>query len=126
MRRDEIGVALDHLAEEVAGQFALLCCVVPCGALANTCVQQIAPPELRSRLSAIMILLISLLGFGLGPALSGWLSEYVVGEDQIRIAVAAVIIGGMAVTLTLLLVAQKPLQRYTAERMKEASAAGPA
>ena len=100
----------------LAWQFALLCCVVPCGGLANTCVQQIAPPELRSRLSAIMILIISILGFGLGPALSGWLSEYVFGEQQLRTAVSIVLIGGMTITLLMLLVVQRPLRDYTAAR----------
>lgn len=108
-------------SEFLAWQFALLCCVVPCGALANTCVQQIAPPALRSRLSAIMILLISLLGFGLGPALSGWLSEFVFGEDRLRLAVSIVIIAGMGITLAMLLVLRVPLRDYTAAREARAA-----
>ena len=68
-----------------------------------------------------MILLISLLGFGLGPALSGWLSEFVVGEERLRTAVAIVIIGGMAITLFMLLIVQGRLRDYTATRERHAA-----
>ena len=59
----------------------LLLCIAPCNAIANTLVQTIAPPPMRSRMAAMAILTISLLGFTLGPALVGWLSEFVFGEQ---------------------------------------------
>ena len=98
----------------LAWQFVLLCCVVPCGALANTCVQQVSPPALRSRLSSIMILTISLLGFAIGPSAAGWLSEFVFGEARLGIAVSTVIMTAMTLTLLMLAVVRPRLEQYTA------------
>lgn len=97
----------------LTGQFLLLCCVVPCSAMANTCVQQVAPPELRSRLSAIMVLIISIFGFGFGPAAAGWLSEFVVGEEKLGVAVSAVIMGAMMATFVLLVAVRGRFVAYT-------------
>ncbi len=44
-----------------------------------------APPALRSRMTALMILAISVVGFAGGPALVGWLSQYVVGEVRFSV-----------------------------------------
>lgn len=108
-------------------QFILLCCVVPCGAMANTCVQQVSPPQLRSRLSSIMILVISIFGFGLGPALAGWISEYIVGEEHLGVAVSSVIMAAMTITLILLLLIRGSLQAYTdaTEKAGAALSSGP-
>ena len=96
----------------LTGQFLLLCCVVPCSAMSNTSVQQIAPPELRSRLSAIMVLILSIFGFGFGPAVAGWLSEYVVGEENLGVAVSTVIIGAMIATFVLLVLVRRRFVVY--------------
>jgi MFS family permease len=82
---------------------ALLICIAPCNAIANTLVQQIAPTPLRSRLAAMSILVISIIGFTGGPALVGWLSEYVFGEANLGTALRLVIAGAMATSFVLLI-----------------------
>jgi MFS family permease len=93
---------------------ALLICIAPCNAIANTVVQLIAPPALRSRLSAISILVISVVGFTAGPALVGALSEYVFGEAQLGTAIRIVIASAMAVKLLALLALRPRLDAYLA------------
>jgi MFS family permease len=93
---------------ETSGNFlpwlaALLICIAPCNAISNTLVQQIAPPPLRSRLAAMSIFVISVIGFTGGPALVGWLSQYVFGEAHLGRALQLVIAGAMAISLLLLL-----------------------
>ena len=97
-------------------QFVLLLCLAPCGAMVNTCMQQLSPPEFRSRLSALTILVISLLGFSLGPSVSGWLSEYVLGEEQLALAVSIVIVSAMSLTVVLMVMVRRPLGDYVAAR----------
>jgi MFS family permease len=92
--------------------FAFLLCITPFNALNNTVAQQLAPPALRSRISAQMILSISILGFALAPALVGWLSEYVFGEAHLATAMRLVMSGAAAVNLLLLLLVWKPFLGY--------------
>lgn len=99
---------------------AMLLCLAPGNALNNTVAQMIAPPELRSRMSALMILVISVIGFSGGPALVGWLSQYAVGEARLGLALQLVTAGAMAVTLLLLLLLRPRLAAYVAQQ--EASA----
>ncbi len=91
---------------------ALLLCIAPCNAINNTIVQTISPTALRSRMTALAILSVSVFGFTLGPALAGWLSQYVFGEANLGSAVQLVIVGSMAVSLGLLLVLRPRLLRY--------------
>jgi MFS family permease len=91
---------------------ALLICIAPCNAISNTIMQQIAPPALRSRLAALSILSVSLIGFTLGPALVGWLSQYAFGEARLGDALQSVITGAMATTLVMLLALRGQLLRY--------------
>ena len=97
-------------------QFILLFLIIPCGGIYNTAVQQIAPPALRSRLSSLLILSISLLGFGAGPAMVGWLSEFVVGADRLGTAIAIVMSGALCVTLVIVLLTIAPFVRYQREK----------
>jgi MFS family permease len=92
--------------------FAFLLCITPFNALNNTVAQQIAPPALRSRISAQMILAISILGFSLAPALVGWLSQYVFGEANLPTAMRLVMCGSAALNLALLLAVWKPFLAY--------------
>lgn len=89
--------------------FAFALSVAPGNAINNTVAQMIAPPALRSRISAMFILSISILGFAIGPAIVGWLSEYVVGEARLGEAMQWTATGGAAITFVLLLLARKPL-----------------
>lgn len=91
---------------------ALLICIAPCNAISNTIMQQIAPQALRSRLAALSILTVSLIGFTLGPALVGWLSQYVFGEARLGDALQLVITGAMVLTLLLLLSLRARLRHY--------------
>jgi MFS family permease len=103
-------------AETMAGFLplltALMLCVAPCNAINNTIVQTISPTPLRSRMTALAILSVSVFGFTLGPALAGWLSQYVFGEANLGSAVQLVIVGSMVVSLGLLLVLRPRLLRY--------------
>ena len=96
--------------------FAYLLCIVPFNALNNTIVQQIAPPALRSRLSALLILVISIVGFALAPALVGWLSEFVFGEARLGLAMQLVSTVSLALTLVLYIAARRPLVAFMQAR----------
>jgi len=91
--------------------FAFALVIAPFNAINNTVAQMIAPPELRSRISALFIFSISILGFALGPALVGWLSEFVYGEERLGEAMRLVATASMAVTFLLFVLARKPLLR---------------
>lgn len=100
--------------------FAFACAIAPFNAINNTVGQQVAPPALRSRISALFIFSISILGFALGPALVGWLSEFVLGEARLGQAMQWVATGSMVVTFFLIALARKPLldcmERMNAEK----------
>ncbi len=83
--------------------------IAPFNTINNTVVQQVAPPQLRSRLSALFIFSISIIGFAIGPSLVGWLSEFVFGEERLGDAMRIVTTLSMAVTFVLLLLARRPL-----------------
>lgn len=89
--------------------FAFTLLIAPFNAINNTVAQMIAPPALRSRISALFIFSISILGFALGPALVGWLSEYVYGEERLGEAMRLVATSAMVVTCILFILARKPL-----------------
>jgi hypothetical protein len=91
---------------------ALLICIAPCNAISNTIIQQIAPPALRSRLAALSIFAVSVIGFTLGPALVGWLSQYVFGEARLGDALQLVITGAMVLTLLMLVALRGRLVGY--------------
>ncbi len=82
---------------------ATLLCLAPCNAISNTTVQQISPTPLRSRMAAASILSVSVIGFTLGPALVGAVSQYVVGEANLGLALKWVIVGSMAGSVVLML-----------------------
>lgn len=81
--------------------FAFACAIAPFNAICNTVGQMIAPPALRSRISALFIFSISIIGFAIGPSLVGWLSEYVVGEARLGEAMQWVATGAMATTFVI-------------------------
>jgi MFS family permease len=97
---------------------ALLICIAPCNAISNTIMQQIAPQALRSRLSALSIFVVSVIGFTLGPALVGWLSQYVFGEERLGDALQIVITGAMALTLVMLVALRSRLRVYLSARVE--------
>jgi MFS family permease len=90
----------------------LLICIAPCNAMSNTVMQLIAPPALRSRLAALLILIISVIGFTLGPALVGALSQYALGEARLGMALQYVVTGAMALTLMSLFALRPRLATY--------------
>jgi MFS family permease len=119
-------VALLAFGNEAGGNFvpllaALLICIAPCNAISNTLIQQIAPPPLRSRLAALSIFVISVIGFTGGPALVGALSEYVFGEANLGTALRLVIAGAMAMSLLLLFLVRPRFLSYIARRDAEAA-----
>ena len=42
--------------------------------------QGVAPPRLRATAAAILILIVNLIGYGLGPPAIGWLSDFMAGD----------------------------------------------
>ena len=100
---------------------ALLVCIAPCNAISNTLVQQFAPPPLRSRLAALSILVISVIGFTGGPAIVGALSEYVFGEANLGAALRFVISGAMVISLLLLILVRPRFLAYRERRDAEAA-----
>jgi MFS family permease len=106
----------DSMASFVPMLTALLLCIAPSNALSNTVIQTIAPTPLRSRLTALAILSVSIFGFTLGPALAGWLSQYVFGEANLGRAVQVVIMGSMTTALVLLLLLRPRLLAYLERR----------
>jgi len=96
--------------------FAFLLCITTFNALNNTLAQQISPPALRSRISAMMIFAISIIGFAGGPALVGWLSEYVVGEARLGLAMQIVATSALVLNLVLVLATRAPLLRYMTDQ----------
>jgi MFS family permease len=101
--------------------FAFALAIAPFNAINNTVAQMIAPPALRSRISALFIFSISIIGFAIGPALVGALSEYVFGEDRLGEAMQLVATGAMVVTTLLFFLARKPL--LATMRAQQAAAA---
>ncbi len=93
---------------------AMLLCLAPCNAISNTTVQLISPTPLRSRMAAASILSISVIGFTLGPALVGWLSQYGVGEANLGLAIKWVIVGAMAGSLVLMILLRPKLAAHLA------------
>lgn len=89
--------------------FAFAFVVAPFNAINNVVAQQLAPPELRSRVSALFIFVISIVGFAGGPALIGWLSQYVLGESNLGRAMQLVTTAAMLVALLCYFLARKPL-----------------
>jgi MFS family permease len=106
----------DSAASFVPLLAALLLCIAPCNAINNTVIQTIAPTPLRSRLTALAILSVSIFGFTLGPALAGWLSQYVFGEANLGSAIQVVIMGSMAIAVLLLLLLRPRLLAYLEHR----------
>lgn len=90
----------------------LLLALAPCNAIANTTVQLIVPSPLRSRMAAASILVISIIGFTAGPALVGWISEYVVGEAYLGKALQFVVAGSMAASFLLMLLLRPRLKAH--------------
>jgi MFS family permease len=116
-------LAFGHMA---GGSFifwlaVLLICIAPCNAISNTLIQQIAPPPLRSRLAALSIFVISVIGFTCGPAIVGWLSEYIFGESNLGTALRLVISGAMAISLLLLIVVRPRFLAYVERRETQAA-----
>jgi MFS family permease len=121
-----IAVAWFAFGEVRGGNFifwlaALLICIAPCNAISNTLVQQFSPPPLRSRLAALSIFVISVIGFTGGPALVGWLSEYVFGEANLGQALRLVISGAMAISLVLLILVQPRFLAFLERRDAQAA-----
>jgi MFS family permease len=124
-----MAIPLSWLLYEVTEQqeftvtlLGFLLCITPFNALNNTIAQQIAPPAIRSRLSAVLILTISIVGFAFAPALVGWLSEFVLGEAQLGIAMQLVSAVSLILTMIIYMAARQPLLRFMEIRAATLSA----
>lgn len=89
--------------------FGLALCTSSLNTAHNTVAQTIATPALRARVGALFIFAINVIGFAIGPALVGALSEYVLGEAELGAAMRLVAVSSMALTLLLALAARRAL-----------------
>jgi MFS family permease len=108
--------AMTGAAQFYIALFVYLLCIVPFNALNNTTVQQIAPAPLRSRLSALLILVISVVGFAFAPALVGFLSEFVFGEARLGLAMQVVSTTSLVLAFIFYLAARRPLLNFMQKR----------
>jgi sugar phosphate permease len=58
--------------------------------LGGTVIQQLSPPDLRARLTAVYVLLVNLVALGAGPTAVAMLSDRLLGKDKLGSALAAV------------------------------------
>lgn len=89
--------------------FLYALCVSSFNAAHNTVAQMVAPPALRSRVGALFIFAINIIGFTIGPALVGAISQYVLGEENLGAAMRLVAVAAMVLTLGLTLAARRAL-----------------
>jgi MFS family permease len=89
-----VGIAMPLMPVAAAG-VALLCilhflCAMPFGA-GTAALQLIAPNQMRAQISAIYLFAINIIGLGLGPLLTGAVTDYVfAAEDQLRYSLSLV------------------------------------
>ena len=89
-----VGIAMP-LMPTAAGGVTVLCilhfiCAVPFGA-ETAALQLIAPNQMRAQISAIYLFAINIIGLGVGPMLTGAITDYVfAAEDQLRYSLATV------------------------------------
>ncbi len=94
--------------------FAFALCISSFNAINNTVAQMIAPPALRSRVGALFVFAINIVGFAIGPALVGALSQYVLGEANLGPAMRLVCTLSLVATLALVWAARAPLAQRMA------------
>ena len=76
---------LAHLSPTADGYFAAIflpLLVLNYGAIGASAVQIVTPPHLRGRISALYLMVISLVGISLGPAIVGALTEFVFRDPK--------------------------------------------
>jgi len=79
---------------------------IPC---AGTALQLILPNRARAQVTALYIMIISLVGIGIGPVLIGFMTDHVfTGRTDIRYSLAIVVGGCAPIMCVLLLLALKP------------------
>jgi MFS family permease len=89
-----VGIAMP-LMPTAGGGVAVLCllhflCAMPFGA-GTAALQLIAPNQMRAQISAIYLFSINIIGLGIGPMLTGAITDYVfAAEDQLRYSLATV------------------------------------
>ncbi len=89
-----VGIAMP-LMPAAAGGVVILCvlhflCAMPFGA-GTAALQLIAPNQMRAQISAIYLFAINIIGLGIGPLITGAITDYVFGgEDQLRYSLATV------------------------------------
>lgn len=80
---------------------------------ALTVVQNLAPPEARSTASAMLMLVLNLIGIGLGPLLVGAMSDLFAagqGKDSLRLAMMATMVPVMVLTALALWMAGRTME----------------
>jgi F0F1-type ATP synthase membrane subunit a len=56
----------------------------------NAAIQTVTPNRLRGQMTFLFLFIMNVIGMGLGPMIVGALSQFVFGEDQIRLSLATI------------------------------------
>jgi MFS family permease len=56
----------------------------------NAAIQTVTPNRLRGQMTFLFLFIMNVIGMGIGPMIVGALNQYVFGEDQIRVSLAAI------------------------------------
>ena len=117
-----IPLAIGAMMASTEGQFmsyllALLICLGMLGPMGFTLLQQLTPDKFRSRLTSILILIVTVTGLGIGTSFVGWLSEYVFGEANLHLAILVTVLIFHSVAILAYLVLRPVVRHSLDERM---------
>lgn len=89
-------------------------------AAATTGLQIITPPNLRAQITAIYIMCVNLVGFGLGPVIIGWVTDNVFRRPEaVGLSMAIVAGGALPLVIVLLAFARKPFVEAVHRRQEQ-------
>lgn len=89
--------------------------------LATVAVQMVAPPRARAQLQSIYLMMTNIIGLGLGPTLTVFLSEWFFdGPEDIGLGLSAMVVVAGPLALVVLLLARRDFARRFHESAREA------
>jgi MFS family permease len=101
----------------IAALFLSQMALTPSMTFGSSALQQFAPPPMRGRLSGLFISACSLMGLGVGPAVIGAVTEYVLGvKDHIGASLVIFTVVGQLLVAALLAWGLAPARRAIAEQ----------
>lgn len=102
----------------IVGIFVSYACLHPVMTYASSSLQLFTPAELRGRLSALFLSMSSLVGLGLGPAIVGFVSVYMLGgPTALSDSLLFTSIGALCLGIAALAIALKPYREAKARNI---------